>query len=366
MNTQTKESPVVSGAKKHIRNSLRKNKVKSLRGASAVVGMATWVPDEVVKLSDISEKIKEKTSIVMDLEGKTGVVSRRQISSSTSVLDMAMNAVNKLLFDVPESTTQDIDLIIYCGVTREYIEPATATLIHNELGIQNATAFDITNACLGFVDGMCIADSMIASGTYNKVLLVSAEIGSVYAEMALQSIVNGEDPRNHFASLTLGDGACAYLMESAINAPIGSPVLQSYARASYGEFSDLCIIQERHLPMITRPVELFGAALSKFSDLVDEVLDECGWGVEKMDLYVGHQASLRSIEKGERVLGVKEGSFLNTITEYGNMASVSVPFTMAQGLKGEAAAPGARTLIVGFGSGLGVGVLTLENARGES
>src|SRR5262249_29113987 len=49
----------------------------------------------------------------------------------------------------------DIDVMIYAGVCREQLEPATACHVAAELGVSpDATVFDVSNACLGVLNGI--------------------------------------------------------------------------------------------------------------------------------------------------------------------------------------------------------------------
>ena len=72
--------------------------------------------------------------------------------------------------------------------------------------------FDVSNACLSFMDGLGIANSFINSNQADNVLLVGAEVGTHYSKLAVEALREGENPARHFASLTLGDGAVAALV----------------------------------------------------------------------------------------------------------------------------------------------------------
>ncbi len=219
-------------------------------------------------------------------------------------------------------------------------------------------AFDVSDACLGFFDAWQIADSMIAAGRIRRALLVSAERISGISNSAVAQINQGQHPRDHFAALSLGDGAVAVLVGPKLPGQSSIRLLAG-VRASYSEHVGLCVLPALHLPMLTQAGRLFNAALAKFPPLVHAVLDRSGWSIDDVDSYITHQASMPSILKGSKNLGVPFEKTVNTLEQYGNMASVSVPFTLSKMIQDKGFRAARKILMVGFGSGLGVGVLSL-------
>jgi 3-oxoacyl-[acyl-carrier-protein] synthase-3 len=252
----------------------------------------------------------------------------------------------------------DIDAVIFCGVSRQHTEPATATLIHRRLGLYSALAYDISNACLGFVDGICSADAMLAAGQCELALVVTAERLTPIRDRALLAIAGGADPNAHLASITLGDGAAACLLERKARVANADGVIAG-ARASYGQFSDLCVLPIDAGPMITRSKELFSAALAHYPAVVAPVLEASGWTVDDVDVVVTHQASKRSIVQGCLQIGIDPGKALYSVAEFGNLASAAVPYTLSRALSDGAVRRGQRVLLVGLGSGIGISALTL-------
>jgi len=61
---------------------------------------------------------------------------------------------------------KDIDLLIYVGVGRGYIEPATANVFQKILKLNKATCFDILDACASWLRAIHVAHSFIKTGMY--------------------------------------------------------------------------------------------------------------------------------------------------------------------------------------------------------
>lgn len=347
----------LAGAKPKLRSQRR-----TFIGASRLDAIGHWAPSRVVTSEAIAERLSPAVhSRLLGLERQTGVRERRVFHDTGTPLELAMHSVAPTMDRwLSEGNDLDqIDLVIYASVTRQMLEPATATLIHHELGLQGAIAFDVTDACLGFVDAWCIADSMIAAGRIRSALLVCAEIGSPYTELATQAILAGEDVRMHFAALTLGDGSAAAIV-SAKDSYAPTRGLWRGVRESYGEHHHLCVIPAAGQAMLTQPGKLVDAAMARAPNLVRDLLRASEWTSSDVDLVVPHQVTVRHTREGMRRCDLPEECAAMTIDRFGNMASVSVPFTLSEAIHSGRLFPGSRVLISGFGSGLGIGMLTLE------
>jgi 3-oxoacyl-[acyl-carrier-protein] synthase-3 len=173
----------------------------------------------------------------------------------------------------------------------------------------------------------------------------------------MKALLDGGDPRVHFASLTLGDGAAAAVLAPREGRPDG---FLRGLRETYGEFHDLCIIPRADEPMTSHASRLLGVGLRHFEENARAIIHASGWSVDDVDLVVPHQASSLVIERGREALGISPDKVAVTVDRFGNMASVAVPFALAKALEEERVGKGSKVLISGFGSGLGVGMLSLQ------
>jgi 3-oxoacyl-[acyl-carrier-protein] synthase-3 len=285
-----------------------------------------------------------------------GSGERRHNQDRESPAELAARAARKAL-SLTQTASSELDLILYCGVTREFLEPATAAKVQDLLSASGAISLDLSNACLGFVDGLLMADTWIAAGRVKKVLVVSAELGTDYALRGARAIGEGQDPKLLLSSLTLGDGAAAALV-----VPKKAPDLGiCYAlRESYGEHFRLCVIKKAGGLMFTHPSELITHALERTPALVQEVLTQVGWQRESIARVVSHQITERHLYAGGRAGGFPKDKMEITVDRYGNMGSVSVPYTLAQALAEGRIHSQDRILIAGFGSGLGMSMIALR------
>ncbi len=124
-------------------------------------------------------------------------------------------------------------------------------------------AFDVSDACIGFIDAWCIADAMIATRRVRKALLVGAEKSYFVCENAVKQANSGGDILDQYASLTMGNGAVAAVVGLKSNGRRGIN-LTAGIRETYGEYSNLCILKSYHEAIMkTQPKKLVEAGSFK-------------------------------------------------------------------------------------------------------
>jgi len=326
-------------------------------GASELAALAGWIPETRIQSSEIEAQLSGVDAAKgLDIAARTGVFERRTAGKTHNVIDMSLLACGRAFEAAQGIGPADIDLIVYCGISRFYVEPATASVLHAHLKLERAAAFDISDACLGFIDGWFVADAMIAAGRANTALIVAAETLSRFSDLSVTAVKEGAGLAQHLASLTLGDGAAAAIITRRTQAGRG---LHVGLRETHSEHHHLCIIRDDRQPMLSQSNRLLGAGLGHFSSAADAVLQATGWQSADLDLAVPHQASAATIESGRRRLGLPADRVASTLERFGNMASVAVPFALADAIEQGRVGSGSRVLLAGFGSGLGIGMMSL-------
>jgi len=284
------------------------------------------------------------------LEELAGVRERRWWPEDVSFADAAAMAGAKALAEAGV-TPQQIGVMINTSVSRAYLEPSSAVAVHHQLGLPTSCLnFDLANACLGFVNGIQLAGTMIDSGQADYALLVDAE-GSRYTQEVTLSRLAGpdataDDIRSQFATLTLGSGAAAMVLGRADEHPEGHRVVGGVSRAGT-EHHDLCVGDLNLMRTDSRKLFQAGLALAleTWADAAKAGFDWSG-----VDYFVAHQTSVVHIRAMANALGVPESRFPLTLPTYGNMGPAAVPFTLAQEV--DRLSAGMRVLLLGIGSGL--------------
>ncbi len=299
------------------------------------------------RLVDVYARTKMRGGI---LQSVVGIHERRRWADGQSFIDGAV-AAGRAALAASGVAAEDVGLMINTSLSREWLEPSTAVFIHDALGMpRSCQNFDVTNACLGFVNGIEIAAAMIDAGMIDYALVVDSEDSTPVQEATISRLSaasdSSQDVISEFAALTLGSGAAAMVLGRADRHPEGHRIVAAVSRAGT-EHNQLCLGSNEM--MITDLKGLLVSGLDLSEGLWDEAAKEFGWD-EGMDRYFVHQISQVHTEAICERLDIDPSRVPRTFPTFGNIGPCSVPFTMA-GAKDDLE-PGDRVLLMGIGSGL--------------
>jgi len=284
------------------------------------------------------------------LERLAGIRERRWWADGVTFVDGAAMAGAKAISESGVDPAR-IGLMVNTSVSRRYLEPSTAVAVHHALGLPpSCQNFDVTNACLGFVNGMELAAAMIDSGQAEYVLVVNGEDSRSVQERTMDRLSRPDtvarDVLGQFATLTLGSGAVAMVLGRADRHPEGHRLVGSVSRAGT-EHHELCVGDNDM--MQTDLKGLLDAGLALSMELWAEAGQEFDWA-RGMDRYVMHQVSKVHTQAMIDRFGVDPDRVPRTFPTRGNLGPASVPFTLAG--EQDSLVDGDRVLLMGIGSGL--------------
>lgn len=290
------------------------------------------------------------------LESLAGITERRWWPVGTGFVDGAIEAGAKAIAAAGVDP-QQIGLMINTSVCRDHLEPSVAVRIHHELGMPtHCLNFDLTNACLGFVNGMQLAATMIDAGQIDYALIVDGEDSRGTQESTLSRLAaddaTAEDLLGEFASLTLGSGAAAMVLGRASEHPEGHKVVGGVSRAAT-ENHELCVGDYEKMSTDTRGLLVAGMKLA--GELWADAETEFDWA--DMDRYIVHQVSQVHTKQTVKSLGLDLDRVPLTFPYLGNVGPAAVAITLAK--EAEELTPGDRVLMMGIGSGLNMTCLEL-------
>ena len=298
---------------------------------------------------------------------RSGVKSRPVAIPGTTALDLAYEAANKLLNQL-KCPSSEIDALIFCTQTPDYVLPPNSSLLHGRLNLaSDVMAFDISHACSGFIYGLGIARSLVASGTAKKVLLITADTYSKLIHPADRSI------RPLF-----GDGAAATIVSSD-NLVM---TIKDMSFGTAGNKADRFIVEaggaknkltvdENITPdrsgriHSSNHISMDGLGLlSYFNNVVPEsvleILKKNNKSISDISLFVFHQASRLALEGIARSLKIPDEKMIIDMEETGNLVSSSIPVLLSRLLKSDAFTRGEPVVLCGFGVGLSWGTALVE------
>jgi len=334
------------------------------------------LPPEVITSEDIEERLApvyEKLKLPKGrLELMSGIKERRLWSKGTRPSDGAVMAGRKAIAasGIPPS---ELDCLIFTSVSRDMMEPATASFVHNQLGLPDrCLVFDISNACLGFLDGMIFLANMIELGQVKCGLLVAGETAEDLLESTIKNLLadtslTRKTIKYSFASLTIGSGAVALVMTHEKYSKDSQKFIGGAYRANT-KHNDLCQGGQSNSPhtsqgstlMATDSEELMKQGIETARYTWDDFLVELGWQPEEIDIFFCHQVGQAHARLLFENLGIAPAKNFETLTFLGNTGSVSAPITMAMGIEQNIFNKGQRTALLGIGSGINCLMLGVE------
>lgn len=265
-----------------------------------------------------------------------------------------------------------VDCVFHCAVSRDCLEPATATAVHRLLALPaQALNFDISNACLGVLSGMITAANLIELGQAEVALVVAGENSRPLTEATLQHLLQDDtltrqSVKDAFASLTIGSAAAAVLLTRDRVSRAGHRFLGGATRA-HTAFDHLCRgTADAGMHGTSRPLmatdseELLVRGIETAVPTWQACCAELGWTATTPDTVCTHQVGRVHRDRLFAALGLDPARDFATLEFLGNCGSASLPATAALAVEAGRLAPGARLALLGIGSGINCTMLGVE------
>lgn len=301
------------------------------------------------------------------LELMTGIRERRFWNDPVKASEASAMA-GRAVLEKSRIAKADIDLLVHCGVCRDRLEPATAAYVHHLLGLDAHTQiFDLSNACLGFLNGVLMASAMIASGQIRSALVCSGENGRPLLEHTIRTLNEAELTRKtikpYFANLTIGAGNVAFMLAHESLAPDSSLRIGNGCVGTDSAANVLCqgdSVGAGGLDMQTDAEALLDAGIALAQSTWQRFCAQNNWSVDSPDRVITHQVGRMHQLRLFEALGLDPVKDYVTYPWMGNVGSVSLPLTLCRAIEEGAIQPGQRAALLGIGSGLSCCMATME------
>lgn len=305
------------------------------------------------------------------LESLTGIVERRWWERGYAISEGAVAAARSAL---AQSNVQpaDLEVLIYAGVCRELFEPATACRVAASVGVGSGTAvYDVSNACLGVLNGIIDVANRIELGQIRAGMVVSCETAREINEVTIKRMLEAPTMDSYkfsLATLTGGSGAIAVLLTDGSFSPGARRRLVGGVAQTAPQFHKLCrwgVERLGSLPVFIQFASTDSAAVLKNGVELGArtwaaFLRELGWTPDQIDKVICHQVGTGHRETILKTLEIDEAKEFSTYSHLGNIGTVSLPITAALAEDREFLRPGDRVAFLGIGSGLNCLMLGLE------
>lgn len=341
------------------------------RVSSRLAGLGIYLPETTRRTAETETRLRSGNPHVRLATGlitrMTGVHTVHVRPDGWEASDLAVAAARLALAESPG----DVDLLIFASASQDLVEPATSHIVAAKLGaglIGTAVpVMDVKNACNSVVNAIQVADALICSGQYRRVLIASGEGPSVAVRWNLR---DHDEFIRSFPGYTMSDGGAALVMEA--DEPAGD------GNEPRGILATRFVAASRHWNVGTLPgggtmrphdpdaayFDMDGRALQQaFLELgpqpVLDLLAQNDWTWDDFDLVAIHQVALPYLPPIFQRLGVPADRTVLTIADHGNLASVTLPLQLHLARESGMVGPGSRVMLIGLAGGISLGLVAL-------
>lgn len=321
-----------------------------------IQAISHYLPEAVLTNSDLKREHPDWD--VEKAAGSTGVYSRHIAANDEIASDLAYKAALRL-FDEYEIDRSEIDFVLFCTQSNDYLTPTTACILQDRLGLRSGVgAVDFNQGCAGFIYGLSLAKGLIIQGSAKKILLLTSETISKYLHHGDRSV-----------RMLFGDGATASLIVPSEEQGIGDFVFGTDGRGfdkiilkrggarfpydytladmpdGYGN-----VHNENNFYMDGQAIFLF--SIKRGPAVIRELLEKTGESLSDFDYIIPHQANRLIVETIGRQLKVDSSKLIIDIAETGNTVSSTIPLVLSRAIISGKLKKGDKVLLAAFGVGL--------------
>lgn len=321
---------------------------------AAITGVGGYVPDYRLTNQELETMVDTNDEWITT---RTGIKERRILKGEgKGSTDLAAPAILELLEKTKTNPT-DVELVIFCTATPDYIFPASAAVVAKKTGLKNAFGYDLQAACSGFLYGLSAGAKYIESGMYKKVIVVGAD--------KMSSIIDYTD---RTTCIIFGDGAAAVMLEPNTEGlgvldedlhadGVGEDYLGIKAGGSKYPTTIETVTDKLHFARQDGKT-VFKYAVSNMTASTLEIMNRNSLTAANIDWLVPHQANKRIIDYTANQAGLPPEKVMMNIAKYGNTTSATIPLCLwdyeSQLKKGD------NLVLTAFGGGFTWGAIYLK------
>ena len=323
-------------------------------------GITSYLPKTVFNNADLAAKFPEWTEEKIYL--KTGIKERRIAGKNECASDLAFHAA-LALFDSGVCNARDIDAIVLCTQSPDYVLPTTACLLQHRLGISTrALAFDFNLGCSGYIYGLGICKGLLETGQASSVLLLTADTYSKYV---------GDDDQS--VRTLFGDGATAtHISKQKLDTGLRLDITGPFEYGTDGAGGANLIVENSGSMMddsknssqmcnlhMNGP-EIFTFTLLVIPTLITNLLNKANLSMDDIDLFVFHQANQYLLDHLRKKLQIPAEKFALSLEMTGNTVSSTIPIVLEAYQNRIEFCHAKKIMLVGFGVGYSWGGVIID------
>jgi len=304
--------------------------------------MGSYLPPKIISNDDLEKLIDTSSKWIVQ---RTGIRTRHHLNSGDDPAIMGIEAGRDALSQAGVSPNE-IDLLIVATNFPDMICPGSAPFIAAGLGLDQTPFFDIKAGCSGFVYGVVVADGLIASGGFQRILLVGTE--------ALSRVTDWSDRKT---CVLFGDGAGAVLLERTGS---GEGILGSL-RAGGTKFpaTESTVKNGDHY-LKMEGAGVFRSAVPMMESSTREAIAAAGLHLSDIDWLIPHQANIRIIDSLARRLHLSKDQVIINLDRVANTSTASIPIALDEAVRAGRIKHGDLVVMTAFGAGVTYGAVLIQ------
>lgn len=340
--------------------------------------IGTEIPEEIWSSDDIEDRLAPLYQRLKLPPGRlqlmSGIAERRVWPVGTLPSTPSIRTASAAI-DASGIDRDKIGCLIHASVCRDFLEPATASRVHHELGLRSdAWVYDVSNACLGLINGVVQIALLIQSGTIDAGVVVGTENARMLLEQTISHLNENEtltrkSVKPAFASLTIGSGSAAFVIaRKGLASGGGSDVLAATALAKT-EHHDLCRSDTDSggasmTPLMdTDSEKLMAEGIACGVENFTQLLAATKWQRSDVQRSVCHQVGGRHREAMLAAMDLPISHDTMTFDRLGNTGSVALPLTLGAAFENQDIDFGDNVACLGIGSGINSVMLALQAGK---
>lgn len=314
-----------------------------------IVGLNASVPSRIVSNREIERMVVENSRSLDETALNealrrinffltfSGSKERRWAADGETPWDLLSAAVNESLRQA-QLRPAEIDLIIYTGVDRGFLEPAMAYMVGKALGMPDAHCFDIIDACMSWTRAAFIVSNLMTTNTYRKALIVNCEFSMRAGGRVVPGcfcLTESGQVEWNLAAYTLGEAASATILVKDDKRP------WEFHFSSANEASDLCSVPLEDYSLYCQPTHRLGRnGANRFYSFASEMFNygkpyavdifkKLNIPCDSIKAIFPHAASTQAFWEMGCKLNIQHKIYFIYPT-YGNLVSASIPVALAK------------------------------------
>lgn len=333
------------------------------------------LPEETVSSEELERRLEPLYQRLRLPEGRleliSGIRERRFWAPGVLPGDKSITS-GELALAAAGVERHDIGLLIHGSVCRDHLEPATACRVHHALGLpRRCVVYDVSNACLGLLNGVLQAANMIELGQIRAALVVGTESSRALVETTVDALnrdssLTRSSIKSAIASLTIGSASSAILLVHREQSRTGNRLVAAAVRANT-DFHQLCQSGRDEAAgsgmqplMETDSEQLLREGIATGVETYRDFLEAAAWQPADIERTFCHQVGSAHRKLMLESLSLPAERDFVTFPWLGNTGSVALPVTLAIGLHGGHVQPGQRIALLGIGSGINSVMLAVD------